>query len=58
MPKFYLRKPFNSQRADFRKAKHETTEEFLARGGKIRKIPLPSPKDIWDKEVKRELFEK
>jgi hypothetical protein len=55
MFKYQLRKPFNPKRADFRKIKPETTEEFLARGGKIKKIPLPSPSDIWGKRVKREL---
>jgi len=55
--KFHMRKIFNSKRADFRKVKPETIEEFLARGGKIKKIPQPSPKDIWDKRVKRELSE-
>jgi hypothetical protein len=58
MFKLYPRKSFNSKRADFRKAKHETTEEFLARGGKISKIPKPSLKDVWDKGGKRGLFEK
>jgi len=58
MLNLYLRKTFNSKRADFRKAKHETIEEFLARGGKIKKIPQPSPKDIWNQGVKRELFKK
>jgi len=52
-----MRKPFNSKRVDFRKVDPETIEEFLARGGKIQKIPLPSPKDIWDKRDKRELLE-
>jgi hypothetical protein len=58
MFKFYPRKTFNSKRADFREAKHETIEEFLARGGKISKIPQPSPKEFWDKGVKWELIEK
>jgi hypothetical protein len=57
MFKFQMRKAFNSQGADFRKVKPETIEEFLARGGKIKKIPQPSPKDIWDKRAKGELFE-
>jgi hypothetical protein len=55
--KFHMKKFFNSKRADFRKVEPETIEEFLARGGKIKKIPQPSPKDIWDKRVKRELSE-
>ena len=54
---YHMRKPFNSKRVDFRKVDPETIEEFLARGGKIQKIPLPSPKDIWDKRDKRELLE-
>jgi len=36
----------------------ETTEEFLARGGKIEKIPLPSLLEVWGKRVKRELIDK
>jgi len=32
----------------------ETTEEFLARGGKIKKMPPPSLSDAWGKRVKRE----
>jgi len=50
---YQMRKIFNSKRPDFQKIP-ETTEEFLARGGKIKKIPLPSPLDVWGKRVKRE----
>jgi hypothetical protein len=57
MFKFQMRKTFNSKRPDFRKVETETIEEFLARGGKIRKIPLPSLFDIWGKQIKRELYE-
>jgi hypothetical protein len=55
MFKYQMMKTFNLKRPDFRKMEPETTEEFLARGGKIKKIPLPSPSDIWGKRVKREL---
>ena len=57
MFKFHMRRAFHSKGADFRKVPPETIEEFLARGGKIKKIPQPSPKDIWGDRVKRELFE-
>jgi len=61
MFKYQMRKTFNSKRPDFRKVKPETTEEFLARGGKIKKIPLPSslpsPLEVWRKRGKRELCE-
>jgi len=53
----FQRRTFKFKGAGFRKAKPETIEEFLARGGKIRKIPQPSLRDIWDKWVKRESFE-
>jgi hypothetical protein len=52
---FQMRKTFNSKRADFRKVKHETLEEFLARGGKIKKIPQASPQAIWGGQFEREL---
>jgi hypothetical protein len=54
MFKYQKRKTFNSKRPDFRKVEPETTEEFLARGGRIKKIPLPSPLEVWGKGVKRE----
>jgi hypothetical protein len=54
MFKYPMRKTFNSKRPDFRKVEPETTEEFLSRGGKIKKIPLPSLLDVWGKRVKRE----
>jgi hypothetical protein len=57
MFKFPMRKTFNSKRPNFRKVKLETTEEFLARGGKIKKIPLLTPLDILGKRAKRELSE-
>jgi hypothetical protein len=44
---------FKPKRPDFRKRQPETTEEFLARGGKIKKIPLPSLSDVWGKRVKQ-----
>jgi hypothetical protein len=56
MFKYQMRKPFHSKRVDFRKVEPETIEEFLARGGKIKKIPQPSPKDIGGKWVKGELL--
>jgi hypothetical protein len=52
---YQMRKPFKPKRPDFRKMEPETTEEFLARGGKIKKIPPSSPSDIWGKRAKREL---
>jgi hypothetical protein len=55
--KYQMRETFNSKRPDFRKMEPETTEEFLARGGKIKKIPLPSLLDVWGKRIKRELGE-
>jgi hypothetical protein len=55
MFRYQMRKTFNSKRPDFRKMEPETTEEFLARGGKIKKIPPPSLSDIWGKRAKREL---
>jgi hypothetical protein len=58
MFKYQMRKTFNSKRPDFRKVELETTEEFLARGGKIKKIPLPSSLDVWGKQVKREIIDK
>jgi hypothetical protein len=57
MFKYQTRKTFNSKRPDFRKMEPETTEEFLARGGKIKKIPLRSPLDAWGKRIKREFCE-
>jgi hypothetical protein len=57
MFKYQMKKTFYSKRPDFRKVDSETTEEFLARGGKIKKIPLPSHLDVWGKRVKRELCE-
>jgi hypothetical protein len=57
MLKYQMKKTFYSKRPDFRKVDSETTEEFLSRGGKIKKIPPPSPLDVWGKRVKRELFE-
>jgi hypothetical protein len=58
MFKYQMRKTFNSKRPDFRKMEPETTKEFLARGGKIKKIPLPSSLDVWGKQVKGELIDK
>jgi hypothetical protein len=58
MFKYQMRKTFNSKRPDFRKMEPETTKEFLARGGKIKKIPLPSSLDVWGKQVKGELMDK
>jgi hypothetical protein len=58
MFKNQMRKIFKSKRPNFRKVELETTEEFLARGGKIEKIPLPSILDVWGKRVKRELIDK
>jgi hypothetical protein len=55
--KFHMRKTFPTKGADYRKVAPETTEEFLARGGKIKKISQPLPKDIWGERVKQELFE-
>jgi len=57
MSKYQMKKTFYSKRPDFRKVDSETTEEFLARGGKIKKIPPPFPLDAWGKRVKRELCE-
>jgi len=57
MSKYQMKKTFYSKRPDFRKVDPETTEEFLARGGKIKKIPPRSPLDVWGKRVKRELCE-
>jgi hypothetical protein len=57
MSKFQMRKTFQTKGADYRKVAPETIEEFLARGGKIKKLSQPSPKDIWGEQVKRELFE-
>jgi len=54
MFKFYMRKTFKSKRPDFRKREPETTEEFLARGGKIKKMPPPSLSEVWGKRVKPE----
>ncbi len=45
----------NPQRPDLREWEAETIEEFLARGGKIKK--LPSVTDIWAKWIQRELLE-
>jgi len=55
MFKYQMRKTFNPKRPGFRKLEPETTEEFLARGGRIKKIPLPSFLDIWGKRIKREV---
>ena len=55
--KFHMRRTFNSKGADFRKVAPETIAEFLARGGKIEKIPQPLLKNIWGDLVRRELFE-
>jgi hypothetical protein len=52
-----MRQTLNTKRPYFRKMEPETTEEFLARGGKIKKIPLPSLLDVWGKRIKRELGE-
>jgi len=57
MFKNQMRRIFNSKRPNFRKVELETMEEFLARGGKIKKIPLPSPLDVLGKRVKREICE-
>ena len=57
MFKYQMREPFNFKRPDFRKVEPETTEEFLARGGKIKKIPLCSALDAWGKRIKREFGE-
>jgi hypothetical protein len=58
MFRYPMRKTFKSKRPDFRKVELETTEEFLARGGKIEKIPLPSLSDFWGKRAERELIDK
>jgi hypothetical protein len=50
-------KTFNSKRPDFRKVEHEKIEEFLARGGTIKKISLPSRSDVLGERVKQELYE-
>ena len=55
MFKFQMKKSFNFKRVDFRKVKHETLEEFLARGGKIKKIPEASAQAIWGGKFEREL---
>ncbi len=57
MYKIHMRRTFRSKQADLQKEKPETTEEFLARGGKIKKIPEPWPKDIRGERVKREVLE-
>ena len=58
MFKDQMRRTFHSKRPNFRKVELETIEEFLDRGGKIKKIPLPSPLDILGKRVERELIDK
>ena len=58
MFKYGMKRIFHSKRPDFRKMEPETTEEFLARGGKIEKIPLPSLLEVWGKRAKRELIDK
>ena len=58
MFRYPMRKAFKSKRPDFRKVEPETTEEFLARGGKIKKMPLPSLLDVWGTRAKRELIDK
>jgi hypothetical protein len=57
MSKFHMRKTSLSRGGDLRKVKPETTEEFLARGGKIMKIPQPWPKDVQGERIRRELLE-
>jgi hypothetical protein len=52
-----MRETFNSKRPDFRKVEPETTKEFLARGGKIKKIPSRSALDAWGKRIKHDFGE-
>ncbi len=54
MFKYGMKRIFHSKRPDFHKMEPETIEEFLARGGKIKKMPPPSLSEVWGKRVKPE----